>query len=195
MAGLLATELTFALPSSNLGLTVRHSQELFPSGRPNVRSPAPWSPPRPDRAAKLPIVLPSAVAHDTITRASLTYQLDLERARQHALNLKHKAIFNACETLRLHDKALYDLATGELPGSASATVPVLQGRGKVERLFPREMRSPTDTPGTSGWNYDWVYVPEEEAQAKVDFRVRDDLKDGDGTPVATGEGEAAKKTA
>lgn len=50
------------------------------------------------------------------------------------------------------------------------TEPVLQGREKYERLFPREMRLPTDTPGKDGWDYKWKWKPEEKAAEKINFK-------------------------
>ena len=127
----------------------------------------------------------------------MTYQLDLHHAREHSLAQKHTALFNACETLRLHDKALYDLATQEARGSASATVPVMQGKEKYERLFPREMRLPTDTPGKGGWDYGWVYVPEEKALEKISFKtLKEDKKTVvlDGAPGGEGADGAVTET-
>lgn len=88
--------------------------------------------------------------------------------------------------MRLTDKRFYDLATEEKSLRTDATMaPVRQGRGKVERLFPLEMRLPTDTPGTKGWDYTWRYVPEEKALERISFRVVQE-------DVAAGGGEAAK---
>ena len=66
----------------------------------------------------------------------------------------------------------------------------MQGREKYELLFPREMRLPTDTPGKGGWDYGWVFVPEEKSKAKINFRVRKD----EGVKVETGApgGEGAE---
>lgn len=74
------------------------------------------------------------------------------------------------EELRLTDKTLYDLATVKDEGTGGTTIPVLQGKEKVEGFFPREMRLPTDTPGKDGWNYNWKYVPEVKALEKISFK-------------------------
>ena len=140
---------------------------LYPRTRAE-RGEAPTGVPRPDVVAALARTLPSAAAHDTITRA---FQLVARRQRaRRAEELRRKlaCMRAAMAELALHHPAWYRGARAKVDprgvgredeaefrryrGPARAAV---ESRS-IEGFFPRELRVPVDTPPRDGWQYDWA---------------------------------------
>jgi large subunit ribosomal protein L40 len=110
--------------------------------------------------------IPSAEAHETIERA---WQLhERHRREEHLAELcaMHARMQEAVEELKNVDDRLFHWATvprdqrrlikpeaEALRGARGSVRKALEAR--IEGLFPRELRVPTDTPSTSGWDYDW----------------------------------------
>ncbi|CDZ96798.1 hypothetical protein [Phaffia rhodozyma] len=152
-------------------------KDLYPPGS---VSESPSSIPRLDRIQNILHLSPTPEVHDTITRAALLDRLTNTERQVQSLRAKHAAMFNACEELRVSYPSFYELASEENKPSGQAGPAenkdiknllngVEQGKGKVEGLFPREMRVFTETPGKDGWDYEWKWVPEEKAKEKVQF--------------------------
>lgn len=111
-------------------------------------------------------VIPSAEAHETIERA---WQLhERHRREEHLAELRamHARMHEAVTELKDIDERLFHWATvprdqrrlikpevEALRGTKGSVRKALEAR--IEGLFPRELRVPTDTPSISGWDYDW----------------------------------------
>lgn len=138
---------------------------LYPSNVRNRASPVgTW---RPDVARRLQRAIPSVQAHETIERAWLLHQRHVRRKRQSELEKKYRRMQEAEEVLREISPKLYAEANKEEdPRSRSSeemeTLKGLKGlekkayEARIQGLFPREMRPPTDTPSRTGWLYDYV---------------------------------------
>jgi large subunit ribosomal protein L40 len=140
------------------------SQELYHPDRPSYTDRAPWQPRRPDSAKALAAVLPpdqASAIHSTIAHAELTFRQQASESHRLALKQKHDLLFAASEELRCSYPGWYALASEGGPGeSQDGMKNVLRpvegsSQGRVEGLFPIEMRVPTDTPGRDGWDYSW----------------------------------------
>lgn len=140
-------------------------QELYHPDRPSYKSQAPWQPHRPDALSLLASVLPTDKAsaiHQTIAHAQLVHQSSLDESRSVALKSKHRSLFAASEELRVLYPEWYDLASNGGPGETAEPIknvlrPVQSASaGRVEGMFPVEMRTPTDSQGRDGWDYDWT---------------------------------------
>lgn len=118
----------------------------------------------------------------TITRAHQLVKEEAEKKRQTTLSSKYSSLTRACEALRQVSqntsdpvvKSLYEKATYKPDPRNKATaspLPVeLQGRkmnlaertyyeARIEGLFPREFKVPTETwPTGQKWKYDWKPV-------------------------------------
>lgn len=110
--------------------------------------------------------IPSIEAHETIERA---WQLHMRHRRDgHLAELRamHTRMQEAVEELKEVDDRLFHWATvprdqrriikpeaEALRGTKGSMRKALEAR--IDGLFPRELRVPTDTPSVSGWDYEW----------------------------------------
>jgi large subunit ribosomal protein L40 len=138
---------------------------LYPPSRTD-RSTAPTGLHRPDAPAALERVIPSAEAHETIERAWVIWQKNKRDTREAELKRKFDCMKRAMDDLEKTDPNLYRIATTKAdPRKTEPEVQeeLKQYRGverraleaRIEGLFPRDLRIPTDTPSRDGWNYDW----------------------------------------
>ncbi|CAG7847570.1 SubName: Full=Probable mitochondrial aconitate hydratase {ECO:0000313/EMBL:CCA69000.1} [Serendipita indica DSM 11827] len=138
---------------------------LYPPERTD-RSTAPTGLHRPDAPAALERVITSPEAHETIERAWMIWQKRKRDAREAELKRKFECMKRAMDDLEKTDLRLYRIATSkpdprkmeadqeqELKGYRGADKRAIEAR--IEGLFPRELRIPTDTPPRDGWIYDW----------------------------------------
>ncbi|GBE77482.1 hypothetical protein BKA93DRAFT_767140 [Sparassis latifolia] len=140
---------------------------LYPSNIRNRASPVgTW---RPDVGRRLQRAIPSVQAHETIERAWLLHQRHARRRRQAELERKFQCMHDAMEVLRQVSPRLYAAANkDEDPRARSpeeqAFVKTLKGperkafEARIRGLFPREFRTPTDTPPRDGWQYDYTPI-------------------------------------
>ncbi|CAE6529832.1 unnamed protein product [Rhizoctonia solani] len=142
---------------------------LYPEPRPNVTG-LPSSPTgvhRPDVQLALERAIPSAEAHETIERAWKLYQRRVREEREAELGRKYESMRKAVEVLKELDPVSYAEAARGVDsrrlGEAERERMKEMRRGarkkaesRVEGLFPREMRIPTDTPSRDGWNHGWT---------------------------------------
>ena len=139
---------------------------LYPPSRLD-RSTAPTGLHRPDAPAALERVVQSREAHETIQRAWVVFSKAKRDAREAELKRKFDCMTRAMDDLEKTDGRLYRIATSKPDPRAvdEETQEVLkQYRGaekrameaRIEGLFPRDLRIPTDTPSRDGWNYDWT---------------------------------------
>lgn len=111
-------------------------------------------------------VIPSVEAHETIERAWQLHQRHLREDKLAELDRMHARMKEAVEELEKVDKKLFHWATiprdqrrlikpeaEALKGTKGSVRKALEAR--IEGLFPRELRVPTDTPSVNGWDYDW----------------------------------------
>jgi len=143
--------------------TIRRA--LYPSNLRNKETPTgTW---RPDVERALQLAIPSKQAHDTIERAWLLHQRHLRWRRNAEAERKFECMRNAMSELEKMDARLFKEANRtEDPRARSVSEQelskTLKGAEKkalesrLPGLFPREMRSPTDTPPLKGWVYDWT---------------------------------------
>jgi large subunit ribosomal protein L40 len=138
---------------------------LFPPTRTD-RSAAPTGLHRPDAPAALERVITSKEAHETIERAWTIWQKTKRDKREAELKRKFDCMKRAMDDLEKTDPRLYRIATSKPdPRKMEEDVQeeLKQYRGvekkaieaRIEGLFPRDLRIPTDTPSRNGWNYDW----------------------------------------
>ncbi|KIM24180.1 hypothetical protein M408DRAFT_331932 [Serendipita vermifera MAFF 305830] len=138
---------------------------LYPPSRLD-RSTAPTGLHRPDAPAALERVITSREAHETIQRAWVVFSKAKRDAREAELKRKFDCMKRAMDDLEKTDGRLYRIATSKPDPRATdeETQEMLkQYRGvekrameaRIEGLFPRDLRIPTDTPSRDGWNYDW----------------------------------------
>lgn len=138
---------------------------LYPPTRTD-RSADPTGVHRPDAPAALERVIPSAEAHETIERAWVIWQKNKREAREAELKRKFDRMKAAMDDLEKTDPKRYRMATSkpdprkmekelqeELKQYRGIDRRALEAR--IEGLFPRELRIPTDTPSRDGWNYEW----------------------------------------
>ncbi|KAG8706398.1 hypothetical protein FRC08_001083 [Ceratobasidium sp. 394] len=122
---------------------------------------------RPDVQLALERAIPSAEAHETIERA---WQLHLREERERRageLERKYESMVRAVEVLRGLDPVSYAEATRgvdsrRLSEAERERIKEMKraarkkAESRIEGLFPREMRIPTDTPRRDGWNHGWT---------------------------------------
>ncbi|KAK7686580.1 hypothetical protein QCA50_010180 [Cerrena zonata] len=137
---------------------------LYPT---NIRNgPSPTGTWLPDVGRRLQRAIPSVQAHETIERAWLLHQRHIRRRRMAEAEKKFQCMHSAMEKLRELSPKLYEEANkDEDPRARSPEeTEIWKSLKKSERrafdsrirgLFPREMRTPTETPPTGGWNYDY----------------------------------------
>lgn len=110
--------------------------------------------------------IPSAEAHETIERAWQLHERHRREEQLAELRAMHVRMQEAVEELKDVDDRLFHWATvprdqrrlikpeaQALRGTRGSVRKALEAR--IDGLFPRELRVPTDTPSISGWNYDW----------------------------------------
>lgn len=121
---------------------------------------------RQDLQLALHRVIPSVEAHETIERAWQLHQRHKREEKLVELSAMHARMEEAVQELEQVDQRLYHWATvprdqrrlikpeaEALRGTKGSVRKALEAR--IEGLFPRELRVPTDTPSTNGWDYDW----------------------------------------
>jgi large subunit ribosomal protein L40 len=138
---------------------------LYPANIKNRASPTgTW---RRDVARTLRRAIPSAQAHETIERAWLLYQRHLRQDREADVQRKFERMRDAMAELETLSPVLFREANlvedprrrSEAEVEAMKTMKTNEKKafeGRIRGLFPREMRIPTDTPPTTGWNHDWA---------------------------------------
>ncbi|KAF8308422.1 hypothetical protein DL93DRAFT_2086909 [Clavulina sp. PMI_390] len=110
--------------------------------------------------------IPSVEAHETIERAWQLHQRHKRESAHAELDAMHRRMEEAVEELKEVDDRLFHWATvprdqrrlikpeaEALRGTKGSVRKALEAR--IEGLFPRELRVPTETPSTTGWDYDW----------------------------------------
>ncbi|PSS29722.1 hypothetical protein PHLCEN_2v2870 [Hermanssonia centrifuga] len=142
---------------------------LYPSTIRNRASPVgTW---RPDVGRRLQKAIPSVQAHETIERAWLLHQRHIRRARLAELERKFSCMKEAMDALQQLDPRLYREANKvEDPRARSPkeleALKSLKGteqralESRIRGLFPRELRTPTDTPPREGWRYNFKPIIE-----------------------------------
>jgi large subunit ribosomal protein L40 len=142
---------------------------LFPERTPDVHGSksSPTGVHRPDVALALERAVPSAEAHETIERAWKLHKRELRERREEELRRKYASMVRATEVLKELDPVSYAEATRGVDSRRLSEQERERMKGmsrgarkkaesRVEGLFPREMRIPTDTPSRDGWNHGWT---------------------------------------
>lgn len=122
---------------------------------------------RPDVGRRVQRAIPSVQAHETIERAWLLHKRHVRRERQAALERKFESMRNAMETLRLVDPERYEAVNKEEDPRMRTPEEIellkkMKGpekkafESRIRGLFPRELRTPTETPSLKGWEYEWT---------------------------------------
>lgn len=110
------------------------------------------------RLRALKKAVPSVEAHDTISRAWSLRQRNVRQERQEALKAKYEGIREAMDALERVSPKLFASAKERSPSLAGlANTPEgkdASRRGRIQGLFPRQMRVPTDTLG-DGFDESW----------------------------------------
>ncbi|KAG8832585.1 hypothetical protein FRC17_001096 [Serendipita sp. 399] len=138
---------------------------LYPPTRTD-RSTNPINSHRPDAPAALERVIPSPEAHESIERAWVLWQKKKRDAREAELKRKFERMKSAMDDLEKTNPRLYRLATSKadprkMDADAQEEAKLYRGierkafEARIEGLFPRDLRIPTDTPSRDGWTYDW----------------------------------------
>lgn len=137
---------------------------LYPS---NIRNrPTPIGTWRPDVGQAIQRAIPSVQAHHTIERAWLLHKRQIRKRREAELTRKFESMKRAMEELEKIDTRLYMEANRQEDPRARTTAEMNLAKtlrsselraleARIRGLFPRELRTPTDTPPLSGWNYEW----------------------------------------
>ncbi|CAE6536199.1 unnamed protein product [Rhizoctonia solani] len=142
---------------------------LYPERTPHVTGLAssPTGIHRQDVSLALERAIPSAEAHETIERAWKLHKRQVKEQREAELKRKYESMKRAVEVLKELDPISYAEATRGVDSrrltEAERERMKEKKRGakkkaesRVEGLFPREMRIPTDTPSRNGWNHAWT---------------------------------------
>ncbi|KAF8604076.1 hypothetical protein BDV93DRAFT_522886 [Ceratobasidium sp. AG-I] len=122
---------------------------------------------RPDVARALERAIPSAEAHETIERAWQLYKREQRIRREEELRRKYASMVRAVEALEKLDPVSYAEAVRGVDSRRLSEAErermkemkrgaKKKAESRVEGLFPREMRIPTDTPSRDGWNHGWT---------------------------------------
>ncbi len=137
---------------------------LYPSNVKNRSTPmGTW---RPDVGRALQRAIPSVQAHDTIERAWLLHKRHVRQCRAVEAERKFACMKEAMDVLATLDQRLYLEANrhddprarsaGEVEFVKKASGPEVRAmEARIQGLFPRELRIPTETPSRTGWKYDW----------------------------------------
>lgn len=112
------------------------------------------------RLAALKKAVPSLEAHETITRAWALYQRQQREALEKNLKVRYDAMRDAISELEQTDKRLFDAATAPQPSLAhrhkGAAGVAASREGRIDGLFPRQIRAPTEAKGeTVKWDSEW----------------------------------------
>ncbi|EJU00062.1 hypothetical protein DACRYDRAFT_90110 [Dacryopinax primogenitus] len=164
---------TYAAPARNVRDTSDPRVEimkraLYPPTLDRKQDTSPTGLHRSDVNTLLDVAVPSAEAHETITRAWLLYQRQQRDARDADMGRKFDSMLAALDELKMCDEKLYRLAVYKpnmrklspeerdaMKGlKSSAARRAIEARN--ESLFPRELRIPTDTPSRKGWDHNWT---------------------------------------
>ncbi|CAE6489904.1 unnamed protein product [Rhizoctonia solani] len=142
---------------------------LYPERTPNITGLAssPTGVHRADVELAIERAIPSAEAHETIERAWKLYQRQAREQREAELRRKYESMKRAVEVLKELDAVSYaEAARGvdsrRLSEAEREKMKEMKrgarkkAESRVEGLFPREMRMPTDTPSRNGWNHGWT---------------------------------------
>ncbi|CAE6420482.1 unnamed protein product [Rhizoctonia solani] len=142
---------------------------LYPERTPNVTGLAssPTGVHRADVELAIERAVPSAEAHETIERAWKLYQRQVRERREAELRRKYESMRKAVEVLKELDPVSYAEATRGVDSRRLSEAERermkemkrgarKKAESRVEGLFPREMRMPTDTPSRNGWNHGWT---------------------------------------
>ncbi|KAG9097983.1 hypothetical protein FRC06_006943 [Ceratobasidium sp. 370] len=122
---------------------------------------------RPDVQLALERAIPSADAHEMIERAWQLHLREQRERRGEELKRKYESMVRAIEVLRKLDPVSYAEATRGVDSRRLSEAERERIKGmkraarkkaesRIEGLFPREMRIPTDTPRRDGWNHGWT---------------------------------------
>ncbi|KAB5595019.1 MRP-L28 domain-containing protein [Ceratobasidium theobromae] len=122
---------------------------------------------RPDVEQVLELAIPSAEAHETIERAWKLHKREMRLAREDELKRKYASMLRAVEVLKELDPVSYAEACRGVDSrrlseqdrermKAMKRGARKKAESRIEGLFPREMRIPTDTPRRDGWNHGWT---------------------------------------
>lgn len=137
---------------------------LYPSNVKNRSTPiGTW---RPDVGRALQRAIPSVQAHDTIERAWLLHKRHLRQRRAAEAERKFACMKAAMDVLATVDQRLYLEANrrddprarsaAEMEFVKKAKGPEIRAmEARIQGLFPRELRIPTETPSRTGWKYEW----------------------------------------
>ncbi|KAG8836706.1 hypothetical protein FRB91_008524 [Serendipita sp. 411] len=138
---------------------------LYPPMR-TERNSDPISIHRPDAPAALERVITSPEAHETIERAWVIWQKKKRDAKEAELRRKFECMKRAMDDLEKTNPRLYSLAASKpdprkMDAATQEEAKLYRGvekkaiEARIEGLFPRDLRIPTDTPSRDGWIYDW----------------------------------------
>ncbi|QRV83471.1 ribosomal protein subunit L28 [Ceratobasidium sp. AG-Ba] len=122
---------------------------------------------RQDVGAALERAIPSAEAHETIERAWQLHKREQREKRAEELKRKYESMVKAIELLKTLDPVSYAEATRGVDSRRLSEAERermkemkraarKKAESRIEGLFPREMRIPTDTPRRDGWNHGWT---------------------------------------
>lgn len=146
------------LPPSSSPLSPPREQTLLES-----------DPTEADRLAALRRVIPSAEAHETITRAWQLHERHRREAHAAELSRKYNAMRSALSLLEETSPRLYREAT---EGRKFQNVDQSRAtNARLEGIVPREMRVPTERPGAQLWDHEWK-APVQQGQAAGDAAKR-----------------------
>lgn len=112
------------------------------------------------RLAQLKKVVPSLEAHETISRAWALHERNKREAFQHNMKVRFDAMQEALQELEVADPRLFQAATAP-QSSLSQKHKGAEGlsasrEGRLDGLFPRQIRVPTEASGdTVAWDADW----------------------------------------
>ncbi|CAE7220758.1 unnamed protein product [Rhizoctonia solani] len=142
---------------------------LYPERTPDITGLAasPTGVHRQDVELAIERAVPSAEAHETIERAWKLHRRRVKEEREAELRRKYESMRRAIKVLEQLDPGSYAEATRGVDsrrlseGERERMKEMKRGARKkaesrVEGLFPREMRIPTDTPRRDGWNHGWT---------------------------------------
>ena len=142
---------------------------LYPPNRLRPKDSSPTGSYRPTARLALRRIITSRTVHETIERAWLLHARHLRKAREAEAERKVGAMKKAMGELeRGWPHLAREANRKEVPERWGEEEMRLAGRlkgfarraldARLPGLFPREMRVPTDTPPTGGWDHDWKPV-------------------------------------
>ncbi|CAG8615724.1 6274_t:CDS:1 [Ambispora leptoticha] len=106
-----------------------------------------------NKKSQLPTLTPhDREMHETIERAWKLFLRNKRHARSLEMRAKYRMMRKANLELEKLDPRLFKVSLNV---------------HHDDRLFPKKMKVPTETPSLSGWNYDYVHVEEEQKLKSV----------------------------